>query len=117
MLDGLTEIQGRLEAKRKEARNRLDALERFRTQFRDYLLNTPRDRDNPAVDEVRLVPNGHFNPAKYKRELHYCHDFEFNGAVFSSAKLQKLIILQRDELVRQMKDDIRTITTDDFMLS
>jgi len=31
MLDGLSEIQGRLEAKQQEARNRLNALERFRT--------------------------------------------------------------------------------------
>ena len=117
MLDGLTEIQGRLEAKQMEARNRLDALERFRTQFRDYLLNTPRDRDNPAVDEVRLVTNGHFNQAKYKRELHYCHDFEFNGKVLSRGKLQRIITEQKAALVKQMKDDIQGITTDDFMLS
>jgi hypothetical protein len=117
MLDGLSEIQGRLEAKQQEARNRLNALGRFRTQFRDYMLTTPRDGSNPAVDEIRMVSNGHFNPAKYLRALHYCHDFEFNGAVFSAAKLQKLITLQRDELVRQMKDDIRAITTDDFVLA
>ena len=117
ILDGLTEIQGKLEAKQQEARNRLNALERFRTQFRDYLLNTPRDRDNPAVDEIRLVTSGHFNPAKYKRELHYCHDHDFDGKVFSRGKLQRIITGQKASLVRQMKDDIRAITTDDFVLA
>lgn len=117
MLDGLDGILIHLEAQLREKRNRVDALERFRTQFRDYLLNTPRDHDNPAVDEVRLVPNGHFNPAKYKRELHYCHDFEFNGKVLSRGKLQRIITGQKFRLVEQMKDDIRAITTDDFMLS
>lgn len=117
MLDGLAGIRKRLEAQLREKQNRVDALERFRTQFRDYLLNTPRDRDNPAADEVRLVPNGHFNPAKYKRELHYCHDFEFNDKVFSRGKLQRIITGQKVALVKQMKDDIRVITTDDFVLS
>jgi len=117
MLDGLSEIQGRLEAKQQEARNRLYALERFRSQFRDYLLNTPCDRDNPAVDEVRLVTNGHFNPAKYRRELHYCHDHGFDGKIFSSRKLQRIITEQKAALVKQMKDDIQGITTDDFSLS
>ena len=92
-------------------------FKRFRTQFRDYLLNTLRDRDNPAVDEVRLVTNGHFNPAKYKRELHYCHDHAFDGKMFSSRKLQRIITEQKAELERQMKDDIQGITTDDFSLS
>ena len=117
MLDGLDGICKRLEAQLREKQNRVDALERFRTQFRDYLLNTSRDRDNPAVDEVRPVPNGHFNPTKYKRELHYCHDFEFNGKVLSRGKLQRIISEQKAALVKQMKDDIRAITTDDFMLS
>ena len=117
MLDGLDGILKQLETQLQEKQNRVDALERFRTQFRDYLLNTPRDHDNPAVDEVRLVPNGHFNPAKYKRELHYCHDFEFNDKVFSRGKLQRIITGQKAALVKQMKDDIRVITTDDFMLS
>ena len=117
MLNGLSEIQGRLEAKQQEAQNSLNALERFRTQFRDYLLNTPRDRDNPAVDEIRLVTNGHFNPAKYKRELHYCHDHAFDGKMFSSGKLQRIISEQKGALVKQIKDDIQGITTDDFSLS
>ena len=117
MLDGLDGICKRLEEQLREKQNRVDALERYRTEFRDYLLNTPRDRNNPAADEVRLVPNGHFNPAKYKRELHYCHDFEFNDKVFSRGKLQRIITGQKAALVKQMKDDIRVITTDDFMLS
>ncbi len=117
MLDGLDGILKQLEAQLHEKQNRVDALERFRTQFRDYLLNTPRDHDKPAADEVRLVPNGHFNPAKYKRELHYCHDFEFNDKVFSRGKLQRIITGQKAALVKQMKDDIRVITTGDFMLS
>ena len=117
MLDGLTEIQRGLEAKQLDARNRLDALERYQTQFRDYLLNTPRDRDNPAMDEIRLVTSGHFNPAKYKRELHYCHDHAFDGKMFSSRKLQRIITEQKGALVKQMKDDIQGITTDDFSLS
>lgn len=117
MLDGLDGILIHLEAQLREKRNRVDALERFRTQFRDYLLNTPRDHDNPAVDEVRLVPNGHFNSAKYKLELHYCHDFEFNGKLLSRWKLQRIISEQKAALVKQMKDDIRAITMDDFMLS
>lgn len=117
MLDGLDGILKQLETQLQEKQNRVDALERFRTQFRDYLLNTPRDHDKPAVDEVRLVTNGHFNQAKYKRELHYCHDFEFNGKVLSRGKLQRIISEQKVRLVEQMKDDIRTITTDDFMLS
>ena len=117
MLDGLTGIAGRLDDRIRETKSRMDAIVRFKSQFRDYMLTTPRDGSNPAVDEVRMVSNGHFNPAKYLRALHYCHDFEFNGAVFSAAKLQKLITLQRDDLVRQMKDDIRAITTDDFMLA
>jgi len=117
MQDGLTEIQGRLEVKQQEARNRLDALERFKSQFRDNLLNTPRDHDNPAVDEIMLVTNGHFNPAKYKRELHYCHDHAFDSKMFSSRNLQRIITEQKAALVKQMKDDIRAITTDDFSLS
>ncbi len=117
LLDGLDGILKQLEAQLHEKQNRVDALERFRTQFRDYLLNTPRDHDKPAADEVRLVPNGHFNPAKYKRELHYCHDFEFNGKVLSSRKLQRIISEQKVRLVEQMKVDIQGITTDDFMLS
>ena len=76
----------------------MDAIVRFKSQFRDYMLTTPRDGSNPAVDEVRMVSNGHFNPAKYLRALYCCHDFEFNRAVFSAAKLQKLITSQRDEV-------------------
>ena len=117
MLDGLDGILKQLETQLQEKQNRVDALERFRTQFRDYLLNTPRDHDNPAVDEVRLVTNGHFNPAKYKRELHYYYDHEFNGKVFSHGKLQRLITERKAVLVKQMKDDIRAITTDDFVLA
>lgn len=117
MQDGFTEIAQRLDDRIRETKNLMDAIVRFKSQFRDYMLTTPRDGSNPAVDEVRIVSNGHFNPAKYLRALHYCHDFEFNGAVFSAAKLQKLITLQRDDLVRQMKDDIRAITTDDFVLA
>ena len=117
MLDGLTEIQGRLKAKQQEARNRLDAIVRFKSQFRDYLLNTPRDRDNPAMDEIRLVTNGHFNPTKYKRELHYCHDHAFDSKMFSSRNLQRIITEQKAALVKQMKDDIQGITMDDFILA
>ena len=117
MLDGLVRIRKRLETQLQEKRNREDALKRFQTQFRDYMLNTPRDRDNPAVDEIRLITNGHFNLVKYKRELHYCHDFEFNGKIFSSKKLQQIITEQKATLVKQMKDTIRAITTDDFMLA
>jgi len=117
MQDGLTEIARKLNDRIWETKDRMDALVRFKSQFRDYMLTTPRDGSSPAVDEIRMVSNGHFNPAKYLRALHYCHDFEFNGAVFSAAKLQKLITLQRDDLVRQMKDDIRAITTDDFVLA
>jgi len=117
MQDGLTEIARKLDDRIRETKSRMGAIVRFKSQFRDYMLTTPRDDSNPAVDEVRMVSNGHFNPVKYLRALHYCHDFEFNGAVFSAAKLQKLITLQRDDLVRQMKDDIRAITTDDFVLA
>ena len=60
----------------------MDAIVRFKSQFRDYMLTTPRDGSNPAVYEVRMVSNGHFNPAKYLRALYCCHDFEFNRAVF-----------------------------------
>ena len=117
MLDALTEIVRKLDDRIRETKSRMDAIVRFKSQFRDYMLTTPRDGSNPAVDEVRMVSNGHFHPAKYLRALHYCHDFEFNGGYFSAAKLQKLISLQRDELVRQMKADIRAITTDDFVLA
>ena len=117
MQNGLTEIARKLDDRIRETKSRMDAIVRFKSQFRDYMLTTPRDDSNPAVDEVRMMSNGHFNPVKYLRALHYCHDFEFNGAVFSAAKLQKLITLQRDDLVRQMKDDIRAITTDDFVLA
>ncbi len=117
MQNGLTEIARKLDVRARETKNRMDAIVRFKTQFRDYMLTTPRDGSNPALDEVRMVSNGHFNPAKYLRALHYCHDLEFNGAVFSAAKLQELITLHRDDLVRQMKDDIRAITTDDFVLA
>ena len=117
MLDGLTGIARKLDDRIRETKNRMDAIVRFKSQFRDYMLTTPRDGSNPAADEVRMISNGHFNPAKYLRALHYCHDFEFNGAVFSAAKLQRLITSQRDDLVRQMKDDIRAITVDDFVLS
>ena len=117
MLDGLDGICKRLEEQLREKENRVDALERFRTEFRDYMLTTPRDGSNPAVDEVRMISNGHFNPAKYLRALHYCHDFEFNDKVFSRGKLQRIITEQKAALVKQMKDDIRAITADDFMLS
>ena len=117
MQDGLIEITRKLDDRIRETKSRMDAIVRFKSQFRDYMLTTPRDDSNPAVDEVRMVSNGHFNPAKYLHALHYCHDFKFNGAVFSAAKLQKLITSQRDELVRQMKDDVRAITTDDFVLA
>jgi hypothetical protein len=117
MQDGLTEIVRKLDDRIRETKSRMDAIVRFKSQFRDYMLTTPRDGSNPAVDEVRMVSNGHFNPAKYLRALHYCHDFEFNGGYFSAAKLQKLITLQRDDLMKQMKDDIRAITSDDFVLA
>ena len=117
ILDGLAGIRGRLEARRQASQNRIDAISRFRVQFRNYMLDTPRDGNNPATDEVRLVTNGHFNPAKYKRELHYCYDHEFDGKVFSHGKLQRLITERKAVLVKQMKDDIRTITADDFVLA
>ncbi len=117
LMDGLDGIRKRLEVQLREKRNRVNALERFPTQFRDYLLNTPRDRDNPAVDEIQLVMNGHFNPSKYRRELHDCYDFGFNGKKVSSSKLQQVIAGQKAALVNQMKDNIRAITTDDFVLS
>ena len=53
----------------------------------------------------------------YKRELHDCYDFGFTGKKFSSSKLQQVITGQKAALVKQMKDDIRAITTDDFVLS
>ena len=117
MLDGLAEIRKRLEELRQATQKRIDAISRFRTQFRNYILDTPRDRDNPAVDEIRLMSNGHFNPAKYKRELHDCYDFGFNGKKFSSSKLQRVITGQKTALAKRMKDDIRAITTDDFVLA
>ena len=117
MLDGLAEIQGRLEERRQATEKRIDAITRFRTQFRDYILDTPRDGNNPATDEVVLISNGHFNPAKYKRELHDCYDFGFTGKKFSSSKLQQVIAGQKTTLVKKMKNDIRAITVDDFVLS
>jgi hypothetical protein len=117
MLDGLAGIRGRLQERRQATQKRIDAISRFRTRFRDYILDTPRERDNPAVDEVMLVSNGHFNPVKYKRGLHDFYDFGFSGKKFSSVKLQQVIAGQKAVLVKQMKDDIRAITTDDFILS
>ena len=117
MQDGLSEIARKLDDRIRETKNRMDAIVRFKSQFRDYMLTTPRDGSNPAADEVRMVTNGHFNPAKYLRTLHYCHDFGFRENSFSASKLQKLITLQRDDLAKQMKDDIRAITTDDFVLA
>ena len=45
------------------------------------------------------------------------YDFGFSGKKFSSVRLQQIIIGQKTALVKRMKDDIRTITTDDFILS
>ena len=117
MLDGLAGIRGRLEERRQATQKRINAISRFRTQFRDYILDTPRDSNNPAADEVMLVSNGHFNPVKYKRGLHDFYDFGFSGKKFSSVKLQQVITGEKAALVKRMKDDIRAITTDDFVLS
>jgi hypothetical protein len=56
LMDGLTGIANELEQKRQSAQDRIVAIVRFKSQFRDYLLDTQRDGDNPAVDEIKLVP-------------------------------------------------------------
>ena len=117
MQDGLAQIKGELEQRRQAAEARVAAITRFKSQYRDYMLDTPRDGDNPAVDEIKLVPTGHFSTAKYKRELHNFYDFGFREKTYSAAKLQKLITRKRDAIVKQMKDDIRAVTTDDFVLA
>ena len=119
MLDGLTEIIGKLDVQRRVMKSRMDALARFKSQFRDYLLDTPHDSNSLIPDEVKLVSNGHFNPARYRKELHYQHDFGFAGKekTYSSSKLQEIIIGERDSLLDRMKTDISAITTDDFALT
>ena len=117
MQDGLTGIAGELEMKRLSVHDRIAAIVRFKSQFRDYMLDTQRDGNNPAVDEIKLVPNGNFSTAKYRRELHKFYDFGFREKTYSVAKLQQIITRQRDATVKRMKDDIRAITTDDFMLT
>ena len=117
LMDGLTGIAGELEQKRHSAEDRIEAITRFKSQFRDYLLDTQRDGDNPAVDEIKLVTNSSFSTAKYKRELHSFSDTGFREKAFSAVKLQQIITRQRDAVVKQMKDDIRAITTDDFVLA
>lgn len=117
MQDGLTGIAGELEMKRLSAHDRIAAIVRFKSQFRDYLLDTQRDGNDPVVDEIKLVPNSCFSTAKYKRELHCFCDMGFREKAFSAAKLQQIIIRQRDTVVKQMKDDVRAITTDDFVLA
>lgn len=117
MQDGLTGIAGELEMKRLSVHDRIAAIVRFKSQFRDYLLDTQRDGNDPAVDEIKLVPNGNFSTAKYRREFHNFYDTGFREKVFSAAKLQQIITRQRDATVKRMKDDIRAITTDDFMLT
>ena len=119
MLDGLTEIIGKLDVQRQAMKNRIDALARFKSQFRDYVLDTPHDTSNLAADEIKLVSNGHFTPAKYRKELHYQHDFGFTRKekTYSSSKLQEIIIGERESLLDRIKTDIRAITTDDFALT
>ncbi len=119
MLDGLNEIVGKLDVQRQAMKSRMDALVRFKSQFRDYLLDTPHDSNSLIADEVKLVSNGHFNPARYRKELHYQHDFGFTGKekTYSSRKLQEIIIGERDFLLDRIKTDIRAITTDDFALT
>ena len=68
MLDGLTEIIGKLDVQRQVMKNRMDALARFKSQFRDYMLDTPHDSNILVADEIKLVSNGHFNPARYRKE-------------------------------------------------
>lgn len=111
------QIEDELEQKRQSAEARVAAITRFKSQVRDYMLDTPRDGDNPAVDEIRLVPTGHFSTAKYKRELHNFYDFGFREKTYSSTKLQRIITRKRDAIVNQMKDDIRAIATDNFVLA
>ena len=117
MQDGLAGIVGELETKRLSAHDRIAAIARFKSQLRDYLLDTQRDGSNPAVDEIKLVLTGHFSTAKYKRELHSFCDTGFREKAFSVAKLQQIITWQRDAIVKRMKDDIRAITTDDFVFA
>lgn len=117
LMDVLAGVAGRLEQKRQAAQKRIDAIMRFKSQFRDYMLDTPHDGNNPAIDEIKLIPNGHFATAKYKHELHNFYDFGFKEKTYSSIKLQQTITRQRDAVVMMMKDDIRAITTDDFVLA
>ena len=117
LMDGFAQIEGELEQKRQSAQARVAAITRFKSQYRDYMLDTPRDGDNPAVNEIKFVPTGHFSTAKYRRELHNIYDFGFKEKLYSSAKLQRIITRKRDAIVKQMKDDIRAITTDDFVLA
>jgi len=119
MQEGLTEIIGKLESQKQATKSRMDAIVRFKSQFRDYLLDTPHDSNNLVADEVKLVSNGHFNLARYRKELHYQHDFGFagKGKSYSSSKLQEIIIGERDSLLDRMKADISAITTDDFALT
>jgi hypothetical protein len=119
MLEGLTRIARRLDDRIRETKNRMGAIVRFKSQFRDYLLDTPHDSNSLIADEVKLVSNGHFNPARYRKELHYQHDFGFTGKekTYSSRKLQEIIIGERDFLLDRIKTDIRAITTDDFALT
>ena len=117
MQDGLAQIKGELEQKRQSVQARVAAIARFKSQYRDYMLDTPCDGDNPATDEIRLVPTGHFSAVKYKRELHKFYDFGFREKTYSVAKLQQIITRKRDAVIKQMKDDIRAITADDFVLA
>ena len=117
LMGDLVQIEDELEQKRQSAKARVAAITRFKSQYRDYMLDTPRNGDNPAVDEIKFVPTGHFSTAKYRRELHNFYDFGFREKTYSSAKLQQIITRKRDAVVKQVKDDIRAITTDDFVLA
>jgi hypothetical protein len=116
--DGLKAIKQDLDKKLLSNQRRIDALNSFKTRFKNLLREELSSINLPTTDEVILESGIHFIRQTYVKILHNRYDFGFkNEGKYSSSDLKKIISDTENELLDQLKNDIAKITLDDFSLS